>query len=146
MKMKTLAIFSSVSFYKDVLEVERKLKELGFKVIVPPTARKMQKTGNFNVGQHKTWLMNPKDYGRKKYLMEKNFKSVIKADAILVVNNKKKGIEGYIGANVLMEMTIAFHYKKPIYILNKIKDDFWFKEEILGMFPTFLNGDISKVV
>lgn len=142
---KIITICSSASFYKEVLEIEKKLQKLGFKVIVPMTAKKMQKSGNFNVEKYKTWFKNPKDYKYKKYLMKKHFKKVIKADAILVVNNRKKGIDGYIGANGLMEMAIAFHYKKPIYLLNRIEDDFWFKEEILGMFPIFLNGKIENI-
>lgn len=105
----------------------------------------MDRSGDFKVETYKTWLANPKDYTRKRYLMRKHFQAVIAGDAILVVNNKKKGINGYIGANGVMEMAIAFHYKKPIYLLNKIEDDFWFKEEILGMFPIFLDGKIENI-
>lgn len=145
-KIKTITLCSSASFYKDILRIEKELKGLGFKVKVPLTARKMDKSGNFKVENYKTWFKNPKDYNRKNFLMKNHFKKIINSDAILVVNNKKKGIGGYVGANGLMEMAIAFHYKKPIYILNNIKKNFLFAEEILGMFPTFLNGDISKVV
>lgn len=145
-KIKTITLCSSASFYKDILKIEKELKDLGFKVKIPLTARKMDKSGNFKVESYKTWFKNPKDYNRKNFLMKNHFKKIINSDAILVINNKKKGINGYVGANGLMEMGLAFHYKKPIYLLNKIEDDFWFTEEILGMFPTFLNGKIENII
>lgn len=144
-KIKTITLCSSASFYKDILRIEKELKGLGFKVKVPLTARRMDKSGNFKVESYKTWFKNPKDYNRKNFLMKNHFKKIINSDAILVVNNKKKGIGRYVGANGLMEMGLAFHYKKPIYLLNRIEDDFWFKEEILGMFPIFLNGRIENI-
>lgn len=142
---KIITICSSASFYKDVIEVEKELKKLGFKVKIPTTARKMEKNGNFNVNSYKTWFKNVKDYKKKTKLMRGHFKKVIEGDTILVVNNKKRGIVGYIGGNVLMEMTLAFHYKKPIYILSKIGKKQPFIEEILGLNPIFLNGDIKKI-
>ena len=36
--------------------------------------------------------------------------------------------------------------KKPIYILNPIVDNLNIKEEILGLQPKFLNGDLTKIV
>lgn len=61
------------------------------------------------------------------------------------MNNEKNGVLGYIGGNVLMEMTIAFHFKKPIFIVNDISEDLPLKEEVYGMQPVFLNGDLSKI-
>ena len=66
-------------------------------------------------------------------------------DAVLVLNYEKKGVPGYIGGNTLIEAAGGFHYKKPIYILNPISNDLSFKEEILGMRPVFLNGDLNKI-
>lgn len=136
---------SSVSFYKDVLAIEKQLKKLGFKVIVPKTARRMQKSGDFNVDKHKTWYKNPDDYTIKKGLITAHLKEVAKGDAILVVNNKKHEIEGYIGGNTLMEMTLAFYYKKPIYVLNPISESLSIKEEVFGMGSLFINGDLTKI-
>ncbi len=44
-----------------------------------------------------------------------------------------------------MEMAIAFHLKKPIYILNTIASALPHEEEIYGMQPIFINGDLSKI-
>lgn len=127
------------------MRIEKELKQLGFSVKIPKTARVMQKTGNFNIASYKTWYKNKLDYKKKKALMDRHFKKVMEADAILVVNNEKNGMQGYIGGNVLMEIVLAYHYKKPVYILNPIAEDFPIKEEIYGLFPIFLNGDLTKI-
>jgi len=142
---KTIVICSSASFYKEVIEVERKLKGLGFKVKVPLTAIKMKKTGNFKVESYKTWMKRPEDYKRKAYLTKKHFKEVERGDIVLVLNYKKNGRDGYIGGAVLSEMAVGFYLRKLIYILNPIDKDSNIAEEIYGMLPKIINGDLSKI-
>ncbi len=144
-KITTITICSSGSFYERVLGVRKQLEQLGFKVLVPSTAEKMERDGDFNVDNYKTWFKNPADYKIKTKLMEQHFKKITAGDAILVLNYEKQGVPGYIGGNVLMEMTVAFLNKKPIYILNPIASDSNIKEEILGLQPKFLNGDLNKI-
>src|SRR5258708_3890941 len=103
-KKKTITICSSATFYRQVIEVKRELEKAGLKVLVPLTANKMEKAGDFNVGKVKKWLKDPKQYGRKTFLTKNHFDKVAKGDAILVLNYEKKGILGYIGGAVLMEM------------------------------------------
>ncbi len=142
-KQKTITICSSVSFYKDIPEIEKQLIQMGFKVLIPMTARKMQKKGDFS--SNKTWLKDKSTYHQKTKLIVGHFKKVMQGDAILVVNHDKDGMEGYIGGNVLMEMTIAFHYKKPIFVLNKIDEKLLLKEEVYGLQSIFLNGSLKKI-
>ncbi len=78
----------------------------------------MKKTGNYNEDDYKTWYKNKADYPKKAKLMRGHFDEIVKTDAILVLNLSKKGIDGYIGGNVLMEMGLAFHLKKPIFMDN----------------------------
>jgi len=145
MKIKTITICCSASFYRQALEVQEKLHEMGFKVEIPLTANKMKKSGDFNVENYKTWYKNAADYGKKAKLMKAHFKKVVEGDAILVLNYEKNGIQGYIGGNGLMEMAIAFHHKKPMYVLNTVPESLSIYEEVMGMQPTFLNGDLSKI-
>jgi len=142
---KVITICSSLSFYKEVLEIEKKLKKLGYIVIVPKTARLMKKTGDFNVDHYKTWFKNNNDYKIKTRLIKDHINKILKSNAILVVNQKKKGIPGYIGGNVLMEMIIAFHHKKPIYIWNSIDSTSPFEEEIKGLKSKFIDNDLTKI-
>lgn len=145
MKKKTVVICSSASFYAKVLEVEDILKKAGFSVSLPLTAGKMKRSGDFRVETYKTWFKNPKDYKRKTFLTKHHFNKIVKGDVVLVLNYKKNGIYGYIGGAVLCEMAIALHFKKKIYVLNPIDESVSYKEEILAMNPTILNGDLSQL-
>lgn len=142
---KTITICSSGSHYKNVIDIEKQLLKLGFKVLIPNTAKIMGKNNNYDINLYKTWLKDKKDYFKKTKVMIAHFKKVIMADAILVTNFDKNGIKGYIGGNVLMEMTIAFHYKKPIFIYNDIAEELSIKEEIYGLIPIFINGDLEII-
>jgi hypothetical protein len=142
-KIKTIVICSSASFYKELFPIEAKLKDFGYKVVLPATAYTMKKKNNFNVALHKTWYKNAGDYRKKRALMNAHFKKIIKSDAILVTNFDKNGVKGYIGGNTLMEITIAYFYKKPIFILNDIAGDSPIKEEIYGVNPVFLKGEFN---
>lgn len=81
---------------------------------------------------------------RKKWAMKKHFEKIVWGDAILVLNYAKNNIDGYIGANTLIEMGLALHLDKPIYLLNPIPE-ISYKEEILGMQPIVIEGDLSKI-
>lgn len=142
---KIITICSSASFYTQVLEAKDTLKKRGFAVLVPLTANRMKKKGDFRVETYKTWFTNPDDYKRKMFLTKHHFNKIVKGDAILVLNYKKNGIEGYIGGAVLCEMAIALQFKKKIYVLNPIDTACPYKEEILGMAPMILNGDLSRI-
>ena len=143
--IKRICICTSASFYRQALEVEKELKDLGFKVAVPSTATVMRKTGDFNVSTYKNWYKDPKNYNRKAYLMKNHFNKIMKSDIVLIVNLKKNGLDGYIGGNTIMELAIAFLNKKPIYILNKVSKQSPNYEEILGVKPKFIDGDLTKI-
>ncbi len=142
---KIITICSSAAFFKQNIEVAEKLKVAGFKVKIPLSAERMKRAGDFNVERSKPWLKEPKEYKSKTFFMNHHIDKVLASDAILVLNYNKKGIDGYIGGNTLIEIAIAFVNKKPIYILNSITDDLGFKEEIMGMKPIFINGDLNKI-
>ncbi len=141
----TVVICSSASFYKQVIEVQKLLKSMGFKVLVPLTAGKMERTGDFRVEKYKTWFKDSNSYKRKTFLTKHHFNKVVKGDSILVLNYEKNGKSGYIGGAVLSEMAIGLHFGKKIYILNPIQEDVSYKEEILGMMPVILNGDLGLI-
>lgn len=144
-KPKVITICASASFYRDVIALAAELEQRGFAVKIPDIAKVMARNDDYRVERYKTWFQNPKDYTVKAKLMNEHFKKVIAADAILVVNKTKHGVRGYIGGNVLMEMAIAFERRKAIYILHDISPQATFKEEIFGMHPVFLKGDIDKM-
>ena len=116
-RKKTITICSSASFFKEALEIEEKLRGMGFKVKLPYTATKMKKTGDFRVETYKTWFKDPNDYSRKTWLIKNHLRKVIDCDVVLV----------------------------PIYILNPISKKLICEEEIYALQPTFLNGDLGLI-
>lgn len=143
---KTVVLCSSASFYKQVLEIRDALKKMGFKVATPLTAGRMERTGDFDVNTYKTWFKDAHTYDRKTFLTKHHFRKIAKGDSVLVLNYEKNGRPGYIGGAVLAEMAVALHLGKKIYVLNPIDESVSYKEEILGMQPIFLNGDISSIL
>jgi hypothetical protein len=145
-----ITICGSIAFFDEMLDVKKQLEELGHKVDLPPTEIVDEKGNKLSVKKYYKlrkkldssigWI-----WERKKKAMLNHFKKEKWADAILVLNFKKKNIEGYIGANTLIEMGLALYLGKKIYLMYKIpKVDA--KEEILGMQPIVLNGNLKNIV
>lgn len=143
--MQTIVICSSAAFYEHVNQLADELVAKGFTVVVPASASEMRKSGNYSL-DYKTWYNNPEDFHRKAELMRGHFNEIEKGDAILVVNDEKHGVPGYIGPNVLMEMGLAFHLHKPIYVLNSVRRDMPVYEEVIGMESTIIGGDLRKII
>jgi hypothetical protein len=112
---------------------------------VPALAIEMQEKDDYEVSHYKTWFADPNDFPKKAALIQAHFDEVAKANAILVVNEEKHGRQNYIGGNVLMEMALAFHMKKPIFILNDFPEDSAFDEEIRGVLPVLLHGKVEDM-
>ena len=141
-----VTICSSANFYRHVVDIQEQLEKLGFRVIIPHTAKVMKKTGDFDVNHYRTWLKDKKDYHKKTWLIREHFKEVANSDIVLVVNHEKHGTPNYIGGNVLMEMALAFHLGKPIYILNEIPSESLFLEEIIAMNPIAMRGNLAPLI
>lgn len=145
-KNQTLVICSSAAFYKHVAEIADELEALGFSsVVLPKTARVMRETGDYDVEHYKTWYENDEDYSKKADLIRTHFDEITAGDAILVVNDTKHGIENYIGPNVLMEMSLAWYQQKPIYMFNKLPENSPFEEELKGMRPIIIDGNLGAI-
>ena len=56
---------------------------------------------------------------KKKDYMDRHFANIARSRAVLVCNYEKNNEPGYIGANTLMEMTVAYVSGVPIYLLEK---------------------------
>lgn len=146
MKIKTITLCSSASMYEKLIQLEHDLSKMGFKVLVPVSARKMEQAGDFSMKGEKAWLKDPSQFYKKTELMNAHFRKVAEGDAILVVNLDKGAVKGYIGGNVLMEMMLAYWLKKPIYVWKKLEPEHPFYEEVLGMNVKFLDEDLENLI
>jgi len=146
MKQLSLAICASSSFYTEVIKFSYELENQGINVILPDMAAKMKREGRENEEVVVDWTTHPAGYEWKAELIRGHFEEIAKSDAILVMNYEKHGKANYIGPNVLMEMAVAFYLHKPIYVLNGQPEDSPLIDEILGLQPVFLEGNIEQLV
>ena len=144
-----ITICGSIAFYDEMCAVKSKLEKNGHEVDITPCELKddqgkiisvqeyykIRKSGN----EDKSWI-----WDRKQWAILKHFEKVAWADVVLVLNYSKNDMDGYIGANTLIEMGLAVYLKKPIYLLNPIPE-ISYKEEILGMKPIVIDGDLEKI-
>ncbi len=141
----TIVVCSSANFYKHVVALAAELETLGFVAVIPHNALQMQQSGDYDPDTYKTWYNDGKDFDKKAEFMRRHFDEVAAGDAVLVVNDEKHGVAGYIGPNVLLEMGIGFYLKKPIFVLNAFDKSMSNYEEVYGMGSIMLNGDLSAI-
>lgn len=141
---KTIVLCSSGSFYKHVNQIADQLEEMGYRTVVPETAAKMKKHGDYDIAKVKRWIDNDRLFHLKQRLAMGHFNEVAKGDAVLIVNDDKPGKPAYIGPNATMEWGVAYFLGKPVFILNGVPKDSNFYEEVYGM-STVLDGDLAKI-
>lgn len=142
--IKTIATCASVSFYEEVISIQHELEKMGFKVLVPDLATEMERTNNYDKLAHYE-KFDARQPSVKRKLMDDHFRKIEKSDAVLVINNRKHELDGYVGPNVLMEIMVGYYLKKPIYLLNPLPKELSAYDEIMALEPTILNGDLTKL-
>lgn len=138
-----IVICGSMAFAKEMKKTKVLLEEMDHQVSIPEFTDETIKNPEWHesihgAGEHHKF--------KKKYdLIRSHYKKIEKADAILVLNYKKKGVANYIGGNSFLEIGFAYILGKKIFLLNPIpKFDFYY-EEILAMDPIVLKGDLKKI-
>lgn len=144
-----ITICGSIAFYDEMLDVKEKLEQLGHCVELPPSEVKDENGNVLSVKDYysmrkaetsdTSWM-----WDQKEEAMRVHFQKVEWSDAVLILNYNKNNISNYIGANTLLEMGLAFHLNKKLFLLNSVPE-IGYKEEILGMKPIVLNNDLIKI-
>ena len=130
-------------------ETKDELEELGHEVKMPPTemiggdGEPMPAKRYYEI-RKTTVAVDGWVWDVKEQAMRNHFNKVMWCDCILVLNHDKNDIVNYIGANTLLEMGLAFHHKKKIFLFKPIPE-ISYKEEILGMRPTIINEDLALI-
>jgi hypothetical protein len=144
-----ITLCASIAFYDDMQRIRSELEQLGHEVKIPPSDVSDEDGKPLPVKDYYTKRKNETDekswvWQRKEEAMRLHFGKVAWSDAVLVLNLDKNGVANYVGANTFLEMGIAFHMKKKIFLYNPIPE-IACKEEILGMRPEVIYGDLEKI-
>lgn len=132
MKIEKIYLCSSRKFFDKLWDIEKELKKLGYGVLLP-SMRNIQDDEIYFKENGET------EFAKIHYeLIRNDFRKIEESDAILVCNFNKNGVDGYIGGNVLMEMTKAFDKGVPIFLICPVPN-MSYRAEILAMQPIILS-------
>lgn len=103
-------VCGSMTAVDEMRDIEARLVEMGHTVVAPRLIHGESPENHAESAEHKI----------KNDLIRGYFDEILKGDALLVVNVERKGVPGYIGGNVLLEMGFAHVLRKPIYLWNSL--------------------------
>lgn len=133
-----ITICGSMSFAKEMLMHKENLEKMGHFVFIPSDT--VQSLTNHSLNMDISHCL-------EKDIQKEHFNFIANSDAILVLNYEKGGINGYIGGSALMEIAVARHLDKKIFLLNQIPDikDLRYSIEIQLAKPIVLNGNLNLI-
>lgn len=102
MSQKKITICASMTFWDDIISWKKKLEKNGYEVVQYPK----QFTGEF--------LPN------YKIEFTEHYRKMTHSDIVLVLNMKKNGVDGYIGAAVFAEIAFLIGLNRTLYSDKKI--------------------------
>lgn len=131
-----IALCGSMAHQSEMRKLVEQLQNMGYTVSTP----------DFDAEPVDYELINePAEIsGIKGRFIRRHFANIARSKCLLIANYEKNGIEGYVGGNTLLEMCAGFVCGLPIYVLNPISKQKNY-EEIFGLEPIVLNGDLSKL-
>lgn len=136
--MKIL-ILGSISFAKEMKNIESKLKSLGHEARLPEFSDEYLKLDSPDK-MHEAAVNNKLSHD----LYKKYYQLIQENEAIFILNEAKKGIDSYIGANTLIEMAFAHILNRRIYLYNGIPQ-MDYTDEIKALNTIQLNQDLTKI-
>lgn len=134
-----IGIVGSMQFTEKMIEISNELTNLGHK----PFFTNYYKDFIGRTDDEKEII---KIEQRKDYDVILDFWNMMQeADALLVLNYDKNGINNYIGGNTLMEIGFAHVLKQKIFLLNPIPEIPYYKSEIEAVKPIIINNDLYQI-
>lgn len=129
----------SKHFYGRIPQIKEFLETKGHSIILPNSFDepfKEEEIKGLGDEEHAGW---------KRMMLKKDEDNIRPCDAILVLNYEKKGQKNYIGGATFLEINKAFELEKKIFLMNPIPDNI-FADELKGMGPLILDGNLDKVI
>jgi hypothetical protein len=135
-----IIICGSVSAANEILSVKTELEKKGHEVEVPEGVKNIHLRGRMEVTAEEK-----AEDKIKQDLIRGYFEKIKNTDVLLVVNPEKRGIEGYIGGNTLIEMAFGHVLGKKLYAYKPLPN-LPYTAEIIAMQPIIINTDLSKII
>lgn len=129
-----ITLCGSMYHINGMLEAKHTLEKLGYEVEIPDTTETNGYDG----------LSDTERAAKKQFLIKQHLDKINISDAILIFNQEKKGIEGYIGGNSLMEMAFAYAQGIEIFLLQDAHS-MSYADEIYGVHPIVLKDKIDAL-
>ena len=130
-----IAICGSMAFAREMLEAREALERMGHKADVPIDTEECVENPGLTVDLEHCIRNN---------VVRDHYSKIENSDAVLVLNHARNGVEGYIGANTLIEIGIAHFLNKKIFLLNPVPE-MRCGVEIKLMEPSILEGDLRRI-
>lgn len=143
--MKRVVICSSVTFYPKLPALQHAFEEVGLEVTIPKMARKFHAE---ITAEETKLLLNTESVSPapKRDFIEDYFTEIAAGDLVLAYNAPKHNIPGYIGPNVLMELTVGFYLKKKLFVWEAIDPQVHGAEELRAIEVIALNQDPKNIL
>jgi nucleoside 2-deoxyribosyltransferase len=142
-----IVVCASIDFTPQIKQAKEQLEKMGHSVDIPKYSQKII-AGEVTLEE---FMAEKNARGDGKFredaeedLILRYYNLIKESDAILVLNVEKKGIAGYIGANVFLEIGFAYALEKKIFLYNNIPE-MMHKDEVVAMKPIVINQDFSKI-
>lgn len=134
-----IIVCGSMTAARKMVEVEKELASLGHEVVLPRFSHEYAQMGS-EEEMHSESVKNKVDHD----LIRDYFEEIKGGDAVLIINDDRKGIKNYIGGNSFLEMAFAHVLNKKIFLLNPIPE-MGYSDELIAMHPDILNGDLNLI-
>lgn len=134
--MMKIVLCGSMKFEPEMQKLSRILEKLGFETAMPSSVEGHAHGQGVSLDTIATL---------KRGFIDEHFRKIDDADAILVVNHEKHGVEGYVGGNTLMEIAYAYAQGLEVFMLHPIPE-IRYRDEIQAMMPIIIDGDVAKIV
>ena len=131
-------ICSSKYNYDKIPSIKAELEKAGHVITLPNSydAPMMEESmKELGTKEHAEWKGN---------MLRLQTEKVMKNNAVLILNFEKNGQQNYIGGATFLELFKAFELDKKLFLYNPIPEGI-LKDEIIGMNPTVIVGDLSLV-
>lgn len=136
-EIKKIMIGGSMAFAVEMDKAKQVLEKLGYEVYVP--------LDTYHVMDDPAKKINVQ-FCKELGVGRGDAELVAKADAFVILNFPKHGIDGYIGPGAYRDLSVAWWLKKKIFFLfpyNENQNNH--KYEMIGFEPIILDGKVENI-